>query len=220
MKKGCVRIVTVDREEYFFTEGDVFYLPKGLRYRSHWKGAQNGENAVEWESYGFEFLPCPDDKSYRVQKLTLDSEAVEYLNRVSETMLISAKNAGYLYLFLDIALSKMVAVDSDPRALLAERAKKYIEENDPLRVPELAKYCNMSESGLYGFFREYLLTTPIEMKNRLRVNKAIEMLRFTSASVEEISTELGFSSTAYFRRIVKEFTGKTPTRIRREFKHI
>ena len=49
---------------------------------------------------------------------------------------------------------------------------------------------------------------------------AVRELEHTSLSVEEISDKLGFPNTAYFRKIVKRYTGKTPSVIRKEFKHI
>ena len=58
---GNVRIITNEKKEYFFTEGDVFYLPKGLRYTSHWKGSSDTDKLVEWESYGFFVFPGDDD---------------------------------------------------------------------------------------------------------------------------------------------------------------
>ena len=74
----------------------------------------------------------------------------------------------------------------------------------------------MSESGLYAFMREHGHTTPIGLKNRLLVEKAVELLSSTDLSVEEISARLGFCSSAYFRKIVKEQTGKTPTQLRKD----
>lgn len=220
MRKGTARIVTADKEEFLFRAGDVFYLPKGLRYRSHWIGNEEEGGIIEWESYGLEFLPCPDDRSYKVQKLEISTEEKKYLDLISENMLVSAKNAGYLYLFLDSVLTKMTPSFTDMRSTLAEKAKKYIEENESVKVSELSKYCNVSESGIYNFFRDHLKTTPIEYKNRVRVERAKEMLRYTSASVEEISTSLGFSTTAYFRKVFKAYTGTTPMKIRKDFKHI
>jgi AraC family transcriptional regulator of arabinose operon len=78
----------------------------------------------------------------------------------------------------------------------------------------------MSESGLYTLFRENFKTTPIGLKNQTKVEKAVKQLELTSMSVEEISDSLGFPNTAYFRKIVKRYTGKTPSVIRKEFKHI
>ena len=220
LKKGTVRIVTSDHEEYFFREGDVFYLPRGCRYRSHWRGVSESNNCVEWDSLGFKTFPDVDNKSYKLQKLSISEKQAEYLDEICADMAISPKNVGYLYLFLAEAVKSMVTTPQDSKSLIVERARKYIDEHDELHVSELAKHCNMSESGLYKFFRDNLDTTPIGFKNQIKVNRAVNMLKYTSASVEEISTELGFSNAAYFRKIFKGHTGKTPLKIRKEAKHI
>ena len=220
LKKGTVRIVTSEHEEYFFQEGDVFYLPRGCRYRSHWRGVSESNNCVEWDSLGFKTFPDVDNKSYKLQKLSVSEKQAEYLDEICADMAISPKNVGYLYLFLAEAVKSMVATPRDSKSLIVERARKYIDEHNELHVSELAKHCNMSESGLYKFFRDNLNTTPIGFKNQIKVNRAVNMLKYTSASVEEISTELGFSNAAYFRKIFKSHTGKTPLKIRKEAKHI
>ena len=81
----------------------------------------------------------------------------------------------------------------------------------------------MKNAGFYRFsnilgsgFRNFWL----RFKNQIKVNRAVNMLKYTSASVEEISTELGFANAAYFRKIFKSHTGKTPLKIRKESKHI
>ena len=220
LKKGTVRIVTSEHEEYFFQEGDVFYLPRGCRYRSHWRGVAESDNHVEWNSFGFKIFPDPESKSYKIQKLSVSQKQMEYLDEISRNMTVSPRNVGCLYLFLADAVENMTAVPLDAKTLIVEKSRKYIDEHDELHVSELAKYCNMSESGLYRFFRDNLDTTPIGFKNQIKVNRAVNMLKYTSASVEEISSELGFSNAAYFRKIFKSHTGKTPLKIRKEAKHI
>jgi AraC-like DNA-binding protein len=175
---------------------------------------------VEWDSLGFKTFPDVESKSYKLQKLSISEKQAEYLDEICADMAISPKNVGYLYLFLAEAVKSMVTTHKDSKSLIVERARKYIDEHNELHVSELAKYCNMSESGLYKFFRDNLDTTPIGFKNQIKVNRAVNMLKYTSASVEEISTELGFSNAAYFRKIFKGHTGKTPLKIRKEAKHI
>lgn len=217
---GNVRIITNEKKEYFFTEGDVFYLPKGLRYTSHWKGSSDTDKLVEWESYGFFVFPGDDDTSYLPQKLSVGSEQMKFLDTVSENMVATPKNVGLIYLFLDSVMGGMQTAEIDVRNLVLERARKYIEENPDFRVSELARHCNMSESGIYALFRDRFNTTPIGLKNQIKVERAVRELELTSRSVEEISDKLGFPNTAYFRKIVKRYTGKTPSAIRKEFKHI
>ena len=219
LRRGTVRIVTVEKREYLFSEGDVFYLPLGLRYFSHWKGDEKGK-IVEWESYAFSIFPGADDISYLPQKLLIAKEQESILDEISKDMAKTPKNAGLLYFFLDSALSDMKAEETDSGRVIFERAREYITKNPDFRVSELARHCNMSESGLYTLFRDKFDTTPIGLKNQIKVESAVKQLEFTSLSVEEISDSLGFPNTAYFRKIVKRYTGKTPSTIRKEFKHI
>ena len=89
--------------------------------------------------------------------------------------------------------------------------------NTDFLVSDLARAMRMSESGLFTFIREYGKTTPISLKNRIRTEKAIQLLTTTDLSVEEISSRLGFCSAVYFRKVFRKETGKTPTELRREY---
>jgi len=214
MIKGTGRIVTNRGEEIDFIKGDIFYLPRGLKYDSYWTPDES--HSVEWESYGFEELPSPDGKTYAMQKLSPSPEAVRCLDKMQEDMTVSASSIGYLYLFLGHILPTMTESGKDPDAMLFETAKKYISQNLDFKVAELARFCNMSESGLYAFFRRYANTSPIQLKNLIKVENAAALLETTDLSVEEISERAGFCSAEYFRKIMKQQTGKTPTEIRRE----
>lgn len=220
VRHGCVRMVTVEKKEYLFSEGDVFYLPKGLRYFSHWKAISDTDKSVEWESYGFSVFPGDEGISYLPQKLDVTSEQTEILDAVCENMVATPKNVGLVYLFLDSILGSMQTAQTDAKQLVFDRARKYIESNPEFKVSELARHCNMSESGLYTLFRERFKISPIGLKNQIKVDRAVRELELTSLSVEEISDNLGFSNTAYFRKILKKYTGKTPSMIRKDFKHI
>jgi len=46
--------------------------------------------------------------------------------------------------------------------------------------------------------------------------KSIDLLQTTDLPIEEISGMMGFSSSSYFRKVLKEHTGKTPHEIRKD----
>ena len=215
MRHGSAHIRALSGEEFVAKEGEVFYLPKGLRYHSYWFPNEE-TGCVEWESYGFEAFPNPNECRFLAQKLSPDTETTAILDTLYLNMSITPASVGRLYLFLDRVLPSMKRSDTDPHRILLEKIRTYIAEHPDLRVPQLAKHCHMSESALYAFMREYASISPIEFKNRLQAEKAAELLRTTDRSVEEISAELGFCSSAYFRKIFKEQLGKTPTALRRE----
>ncbi|MBQ8415607.1 MAG: helix-turn-helix transcriptional regulator, partial [Clostridia bacterium] len=78
-----------------------------------------------------------------------------------------------------------------------------------------ARFCRVSESGLYATFRSEWNCTPIVMWHRVQIEKAVNLLFSTDLSVEEISTRLEFCSASYFRKVFKEITGQTPREVRR-----
>ena len=216
---GSVKMITNGNQEYFFKKGDVFYLPKGMKYHSLWKGCPENEK-IEWESYRFTVFPSNSGKVYRAQCIDVDCRESEILDKLSEKMEVTVESVGLFYLLLGSILKKMEEDKNDSKQILLERAKEYISKNPDFKVPQLAKYCNMSESALYAFFRDFGKTSPIEMKNKIKVERAVLMLESTDDSIEKISESLGFSNSAYFRKTVKRYTGMTPMKIRKNAKHI
>ena len=218
MKCGSVRFVCLDGKEMVAQGGDVFYLPMGLKYHSYWTPSPD-RGVAQWESYGFTNFPNADEMHYAMQILHPSDTAISYLDALAKDKRVCASSVGWLYLFLGELLPTMQEKDPDPQARLFAKAKQYIATHNDLKVGRLARHCNMSESGLYAFFRRYANTTPIALKHQLLVEEAIRLLGSTDLSIEEISRSLHFSSSAYFRKIVKEQTGKTPVELRREHYH-
>ena len=220
MHSGTGLIKTLSGEELHLSNGDVFYLPMGLRYHSYWTPDKENGFPVEWESYGFTHLPDPSASSLSMQIITPSDLALEYLSRLNENKEVSPTSVGLLYLFLGEVLPSMKKIASDPRAALFAKAKKFIEKNPSFKVAELAKACNISESGLFTFFREYANTTPVSLKKKILTERAVRALCYTDRTLEDISYELGFCSAAHLRKTVKSITGKTPSEIRRSAKTI
>jgi AraC-like DNA-binding protein len=216
MWRGSARFVTLTGEEMAVHAGDVFYLPRGLQYHSYWESDAETAQPAEWDSYGFSLFPCPTEAHYKMQILTCDAEALAELDRIKQDPTVSPSTIGRLFLFLGQLLPTMIEENPDPRAQLLAKARQYMRENPDFRVGALARACGISESGLYAFFRDYAGTTPIAMKNQMKVEVALDLLASTDLSIEEISDRLRFSSAAYFRKIVREQTGKTPSALRRE----
>ncbi len=92
-------------------------------------------------------------------------------------------------------------------------AIRYIEKNlnSNATVADLAKMCLMSNSYFYKRFREYpggmCLT---DYRNKMRVEKAKELLESSLWSISLISQSLGFYDTSHFYRVFKKHTGETP----------
>jgi AraC-like DNA-binding protein len=216
IRRGYGKLVTDTGEEILLNPGDVFYIPLGLCYHSYWMPEKGEGGVVEWESYGFDFFPCKSGKRYAVQKLLPSPLALSYLDQIALSHEERVSSVGFLYAFLGEVFPTMQRVDDDPMRELFSKARHYIYTHPNLKVPELARHCGMSESGLYAFFRSFAQTSPIEEKNRILASRAVTLLGSTDLSIEQISDRIGFQSVAYFRKVLKQHTGKTPSEIRAE----
>jgi len=83
-------------------------------------------------------------------------------------------------------------------------------------ISELVKTAHMSRSTLMRVFRKATGQTPIEYLIRLRIQRAMELLRQTDFSITEIAMETGFNDSNYFSRQFRKATSISPTTYRRQ----
>ena len=210
MRQGHVTLETEDRT-VTAAAGEAFYIPSGCRYISRWEDEEN----IRFESFGFMLFPDRTNRHYPLQKLQPDAEGFRLLDALSEDHEVSCQSVGLLFSFLGRILPDMESEPLDPRAAIVEKAAAYMARNPDCNAEELARHCSTSQSGLYAAFQHSVGITPVEMKHRLQADRAVTLLTATDLSVEEISSQLGFSSAAYFRRVLRQITGKTPREIRK-----
>ena len=99
-----------------------------------------------------------------------------------------------------------------------ENVQEYIQSNltDPnLSVKNISEALNISSTALSAMFSQQLKTTPAKYIRKLRLDKAGELLKTTSLSIQEICDACGFGSLETFHRVFKEEYGITPGKLRR-----
>ena len=93
-------------------------------------------------------------------------------------------------------------------------ARWFMEKHfaSPLSVGEIAAAVGISQSHLRSLFRRTWGEPPVRYLNRVRVERAKEMLASGQFPLEEIAVACGFQNEYYFSRVFKEFTGISPGR--------
>jgi AraC-like DNA-binding protein len=86
----------------------------------------------------------------------------------------------------------------------------------PLSAAEIAAELGMSESRFSRFFRRATGNTFTDFVNRIRVNRACQLLMETDSLITHICYETGFNNVANFNRRFLEIKGVTPSEFRRE----
>ncbi|MHA7964222.1 helix-turn-helix domain-containing protein [Paenibacillus sp. CAU 1782] len=75
----------------------------------------------------------------------------------------------------------------------------------------LARHLEMNYNYISTAFRRLTGGTIIEAHAKLRINKAIDLMRHTSLNVAEISERLGYKNPYYFSRVFKKIMGEPPS---------
>lgn len=98
---------------------------------------------------------------------------------------------------------------------------EYIQEHyaEPLNLSEMAKHFHFNPSYLSSYFTTHNKEGFNEYLNRIRIEKAEELLRAGQVSISEISNLVGYSDHSYFCKVFKKFTGLSPSHYRRKHHH-
>ena len=87
---------------------------------------------------------------------------------------------------------------------------------EPYSLDELAVEYQINKYRLCREFAKYYEYTPMQYLNKIRIDKAKEMLLHTDDKIVEISQTVGIENANHFIRLFKEKTGVTPLTYRRE----
>ena len=98
----------------------------------------------------------------------------------------------------------------------ASRIKLYLDNNASARITldELADTLHLDKSYLVSLFKRRYGQTPIAYHQRLRVEKARDMLVYTNLSVTQIAQATGFSSIYDFDRVFRRLLHAAPSAFR------
>lgn len=86
-----------------------------------------------------------------------------------------------------------------------------------LNLSDMANMCNISPSYFSKLFRRQFRDSFSNYVNKMRVEKAAEMLKTTNTSIINISLTTGFEDCGYFIKVFKKIVGVTPTLYRMRF---
>ncbi len=186
--------------------GDVLLLPKGSRYllRMNVPAGQVAHPMVA----NFRL-------SVAGQEVTLD-DGVRLLSREAFSVLPQFTAAAQCYRTGAQAMLKsaMYAIFANlfPVSESDVCCIGYINRHyaDRFSVPALAKRCAMSETAYRVKFKTITGMSPVQYINRLKVEKACQMLLSGDLNTQEVSSFLNFYSLPYFYKVFKDNMGCTP----------
>ncbi|ANE48798.1 hypothetical protein SY83_08325 [Paenibacillus swuensis] len=94
----------------------------------------------------------------------------------------------------------------------------YIEEHyaEPLSLTEVARHFHFNPSYLSSYFTAHNKEGFIEYVNKIRIEKASDLLITEAAPISEISGLVGYADHSYFCKVFKRITGVSPSQYRKQ----
>ena len=101
---------------------------------------------------------------------------------------------------------------NDANSYLIKKAIIYMYNNyvQKLSLLDVADHCYISSWHLSKLLNQYTGKGFFEIVNRIRIDKAKELLKGSTAKIQEISDMVGFQDVTHFSRIFKNYEGISP----------
>lgn len=188
----------------------------------------NNENCSTYLEFAY-LKPFMVEEENVKLRFTLDGVVREEVERILNEVLeeYTLKNDGYVLLTKALLIKLLILVNRsftkdisgteaevifNKYKSVVQDAKEYIEENfsQELTLDKIANAVSYSKSRFCFLFKAVAGETCIEYLNRVRIEKAKELLKNTSLSITEISFNVGYYTTSNFNKNFKLITGVTP----------
>lgn len=205
-------IYAIDGREFVSDQNSILFLPKGRSYRLY---CQEGGlfPVINFDAWG-----RPDIDTIRVMPV----RSLEYYQKAYEKMerllLYSMRGPALhvLSLFYDM-LARMndeqAARGLSGKLASLDRAVRYLEQHSNLpglRIETLAAQVDISAVYFRKLFARQYGLSPKQYLQKLRMEKARELLESDLFSVTDIAEKTGFGSVYHFCRSFKDYNGCTP----------
>jgi transcriptional regulator GlxA family with amidase domain len=82
---------------------------------------------------------------------------------------------------------------------------------EPIRIPDLVRHLGFSRARVFQLFQSEAGLTPNDCLQRIRIEKAMALLKDPRRSITEIALATGFNSSQYFSTAFRRYTGGSPT---------
>lgn len=184
-----------------------------------------GQTQVSSADY---FLFCRGDfvdnwwkRSARSQKVRIDpDEKLISLWRyiILEKRRFEEENkelSDYLLRSLLLAIDRAIEQSAAPhgRSFMATRMKNFVEEHasSPFKLEDVARHVGLSVSRAGHLFKECFGKSVMQYAQELRLAIAVERMKYSQMTLEQIAETTGFGSYSYFHRVFRDKYGVTPS---------
>lgn len=127
---------------------------------------------------------------------------------------------GELYKILALICQKQKRRITRDKYACIRSGIQMLEQDSDLSLSEIAAKCGVSDCYFRRLFRQYSGESPIEFRQRMRIERAKQLLLSDEQyTVSQVAQELGFSDVYHFSKTFKKYCGQSPKRFFQNYIH-
>ncbi len=199
-KEGLVYLPDESHHSYDILSGTMHYIRMNFKIRN-----------LSGESVALSVFPqLIFEKTPSFYRLKSEELVDSYLNIVHGYKL---KCTSLMYDFLfNLTQDKYNEAPHHTNTKKISKGIIYLEQNfiSEITTHTLAEICSLSDSQFRRLFTVYTGMTPVEYRNKLRLEKAYDLLKNSLCNVTEAAYKVGFNDAFYFSKLFKKHIGQTP----------
>ena len=169
-----------------------------------------------YETPSFEDEPLLNDVLY-IQKLNdIADELVEITSEFKEMNRYYRQRMSAMLKRVIFHILYVKASEDITNTNVSDIIIKYIHKNYNKKITnkELASLVNYHEMYINNIMQKSTGMTAHQYLIKVRIRKAVHLLRFTNMSIKEIAAKTGFQNAMYFSNCFKKHMGVSPTQFR------
>jgi AraC family transcriptional regulator, arabinose operon regulatory protein len=211
-------------ETLFHLIPDSYFIIPARTLHSYW-ASEKMPWSIYWLHFAGEKSELFKDFFCKVIPICRTSNARidDRINKFNE--ILTALEMGFTKNNIEFANLNLQAVLASFFYVDTFRSVKGVRNNDPveqsifymlqnlnhqLKIEDLAKNVNLSESHLSRLFKNKTGSSPIDYFISLRMQEAIRLLTNKSLRIKEVAFRLGYNDQYYFTRIFTKYIGTSP----------
>ncbi len=107
------------------------------------------------------------------------------------------------------------------RKYYIRKSIEFIQSNymKDISISQLASHVGLNRSYLSSLFKQVLNTSPHRYLSQYRINKACELLKDKSFSIEEVANMTGYNDPVVFQKFFKNIMGISPNKYRKRIQN-
>ena len=222
--EGWLKIGTKD---YYPRAGQLFLMPAGAlqsysaindnTFKKYWCHF----TATIGEVNLFDIIQLPFhidvmDKKQSVEWIFNELVCSYKSQEIVSSLKVKAMLLELIAYYIEETVIEKIFISNSSAAEKINSLISYIDRHlgNNITVDELARIVHFHPNYFIKFFKSYLGISPIHYINKIRMDRAKNLLKTSETPIKEIASRVGFNDLFYFSKTFKSYTGFTPSEFR------